>query len=77
LKEFKTIINGDRTSTSNKVLEWIFENTNELEKQKTEEQDIKSVFSVSVPGAGRFYEPFLRDLELIWRVDLNIGNVSK
>jgi hypothetical protein len=38
----------------------------------TEEQDQKSVSSVSVPGAGLFSEPFLRDLDLIWQVDHNI-----
>jgi len=79
------------------------ENTSELQNQKTEDQDKKSLSSVSVPGAGtelvsyrlpyqfhvakkserenflrfvylvpptgRFYEPFLKDLELIWRIE--------
>ncbi len=36
----------------NKVLEWIFQNTNELQNKKTEEQVNKPVSSVSVPGAG-------------------------
>ena len=57
----------------NEVLEWIFQNTNELQNKKTEEQDQKSVSSVSVPGAGLFCEPFLNDLDLIWQVDSNIN----
>jgi len=28
-----------------------------------------SIMRGFVPGAGLFYEPFLRDLELIWRED--------
>ena len=56
----------------NKVLEWIFQNTNELQNKKTEEQDQKSVSSVSVPGAGLFYEPALYDLDIIWLVDSTI-----
>jgi len=57
-----------RTNSYNKDLEWIFQNTKELHDKKTEEQDQRSLSSVSVPGAGLFYEPFMRDLELIWRV---------
>ena len=49
----------------NKVLEWIFENTKELQKEKTEDRDDKSLSSVSVPQTGLFYEPFMRDLELL------------
>jgi len=41
-----------RTSSYSKVLEWIFQNTNELEKEKTEDRDHKPLSSVSVPGAG-------------------------
>ena len=41
-----------RTNPYYKVLEWIFQNTNELQNVKTEEQDKKSLSSVSVPGAG-------------------------
>jgi hypothetical protein len=52
-----------RINSYNKVLEWIFQNTNELQNKKTEEQDKKSVSSVSVPLTGLFYEPFLVDLE--------------
>ena len=67
-----------RTNSYNKVLEWISQNTNDLQNIKTENQDQKSVSSVSilhsysgegVPLTGRFYEPFLRDLELIYQVD--------
>ena len=41
-----------RANSYNKVLEWIFQNTNDLQNEKTEEQDQKSLSSVSVPGAG-------------------------
>ena len=41
-----------RTNSYNKVLEWIFQYTNELQIKKTEDQDKKSLSSVSVPGAG-------------------------
>jgi hypothetical protein len=41
-----------RTDSFNKVIGWIFQNTNELQKKKTEGSDEKSVSSVSVPGAG-------------------------
>ena len=40
--------------------------------KKTEDQDQKSLSSVSVPRAGLFYEPFLGDLELIWKVSNTI-----
>jgi hypothetical protein len=32
-----------------------------------------------VPGAGLFYEPFIRDLELIWSVGskINKSNIGK
>ena len=65
-----------RTNSYNKVLEWIFQNTNDLQNKKTEEQDQKSLSSVSVPGAGLFSEPFLKDLELIWGVALERRNRS-
>ena len=57
-----------RTNSYNKVLEWIFQNTNELQNKKTEDQDQKSLSSVSVPRTGLFYEPFLKDLDLIWKI---------
>ena len=41
-----------RTNSFNRVLEWIFQNTNELQNEKTEDADQISVSSVSVPGAG-------------------------
>jgi site-specific DNA recombinase len=41
-----------RTTSYNKVLDWMFQNTNELQKKKTEGSDKKSISSVSVPGAG-------------------------
>ena len=63
-----------RTNSYNKVLEWIFQNNNELEKEKTEDKDQKSLSSVSVPRTGLFYEPFLKDLELIWLVDSKISS---
>jgi site-specific DNA recombinase len=44
-----------RTDSYNKVLDWIFQNTKELQKKKTEGSDKKSVSSVSVPGAGIEY----------------------
>ena len=40
------------SNSYNKVLEWMFQNTNELQNKKTEEKDKKSLSSVSVPGAG-------------------------
>ena len=50
----KILFDGEnyRTNSYNKVLDWIFQNTNELQKEKTEGSDVKSVSSVSVPGAG-------------------------
>jgi DNA invertase Pin-like site-specific DNA recombinase/phage FluMu protein Com len=50
----KILFDGEnyRTNSYNKVLEWIFQNTNDLRKKKTEGADKKSVSSVSVPGAG-------------------------
>ena len=39
-----------------------------LQKKET---DQKSVSFVCVPQGGLFSEPFLRDLDLIWRVDLS------
>jgi len=56
----------------NKVLDWIFENTKELQNKKPEEQDQKSLSSGSVPPTEQFSEPFLRDLDLIWRVEMKI-----
>jgi SAM-dependent methyltransferase len=41
-----------RTNSCNKVLEWIFQNTNELQNKKTEEQDQKPLSSVSVQKTG-------------------------
>jgi len=60
-----------QTSSYHKVLEWIFQNTKELQNKKTEDQDQKSLSSVSVPGAVLFSEPFMRDLEMIWRVKVS------
>ena len=40
-----------RTNSYNKVLEYIFQETNVLKGEKKEETDEKSVSSVSVPGA--------------------------
>ena len=50
----KILFDGEnyRTNSYNKVLDWIFQNTNELQKEKTEGSDQKSVPSVCVPGAG-------------------------
>ena len=50
------------------LLGWILEKTSEVQNKKTEEQDQKSISSVSVPPTGQFYEPFMKDLELIWQV---------
>ena len=41
-----------QTNSYNKVLEWIFQNTNELQNKKTEDQDQKSLSSVSVHRTG-------------------------
>jgi len=49
-----------------------YNKTNDLQNKKTEDQDKKSLSSVSVPPTGLFSEPFLRDLKLICRVDLKI-----
>ncbi len=66
-----------RLGSYNKVLEWIFQNTNDLHNKKTEEQDQKSLSSVSVPRTGLFYEPFLNDLDLIWRVSPHIDGLEQ
>jgi len=55
----------------------MFHNANELKNKKTEEQDHRSLSSVPVPGAGLFYEPFLNDLDLIWRVDPHIDGLEQ
>jgi hypothetical protein len=41
--------------------------------EKKEETDKKSVSSVSVPPTGLFYEPFMRDLALIWEQNSKIS----
>jgi hypothetical protein len=51
-----------------------FQNTNELQNNKPEKIDEKPIISGSVPPTGRFYEPFLRDLELIWKTDELVKN---
>jgi hypothetical protein len=66
----------------NKVHDWIYQNTNKLQKKKTEGSDEKSVSSVSVPRTELFSEPFLKDLDLIWRINshdkiFNIKDSSK
>jgi hypothetical protein len=61
-----------RTNSYNKVLYWIFQNTNELHEQKKEGIDKKSIPFVSVPLTGLFSKPFLKDLDLLWRVDSNV-----
>lgn len=66
----------NRTTSYNIVLEWIFQYTNELQNNKTEEQDQKSLSSVSVPRTGLFYEPFLWDLDLIWRVKMESNSLN-
>ena len=70
----KILFDGEnyRTTSYNKVLDWIFQNTNELQKEKTEGADKKSVSSVSVPLTELFSEPFMKDLDLLWRVDYMI-----
>ena len=40
------------TNSYNKVLEWIFQNTNELEEEKPEDRGEESLSSGFVPGAG-------------------------
>jgi len=64
-----------RTNSYNKVLEYIFQETNMLKGQKKEETVNNSVSSVSVPGAGQFTEPFMRDLELIVKVKNQISSI--
>ena len=44
-----------RTNSCDKVLNWIFQNTNELQKKKTEGADKKSLSSVSVPRSRTFF----------------------
>jgi len=46
-------------------------NNNELEQKKPEDRDKNSLSSGSVPGAVLFSEPFLKDLDLIWHVDIS------
>jgi site-specific DNA recombinase len=62
----KMLFDGEkyRTTSYNKVLDWIFQNTNELQKEKTEGSDEKPVSSVSVPGAG--LEPILSHLTSLY-----------
>ena len=72
----KILFDGEkyRTNSYNKVLKWIFQNTNDLHNKKKEETDKKSVSSASVPLTELFSEPFLKDLDLIWRIDSRISS---
>jgi hypothetical protein len=67
----KILFDGEkyRTNSFNKVLDWIFQNINELQKEKTEGSDKKPIPSASVRLTELFSEPFMRDLDLIWLVD--------
>ena len=47
---------------------WIFQNSMVLEKEKPEDRKKNLFLPVQYP-TGRFYEPFLGDLDLIWQVD--------
>ena len=55
----------------------MFQNTKELEKEKPEDRGEYSLSSGSVPRTGLFYEPFLHDLDLIWRVDPQIDGLEQ
>jgi hypothetical protein len=54
------------------VVKGIGFSTSELQNEKTEELDKKSVSSVSVPGAELNSELCLLDLDLIWWFDTDM-----
>jgi hypothetical protein len=69
----KIVFDGEKygTNSYNKFLEWIFQNTNELEEEKPEDRGEESLSSGFVPLTGQFYELFINDLDLIWRINPN------
>lgn len=46
------------------------------DKKYTEETDKKSLSSGSVPSTGLFYEPFLKDLDLIWCIEPKVDGLE-
>ena len=62
-----------RTNSYNKVLDTIFQETNQLKEKKKEEPDENSDSSLQVPLTVLFSEPFLNDLELIWNLNTTIN----
>jgi len=51
----------------------IIQNFNDLKNNKPEDRGEFTHSSGSVPGTGQFYEPFLQDLDLLWRVNFKIS----
>ncbi len=57
-----------RTKSYNKVLDLIYQQTNELRGDKKEKGERFSSFSNSVPLEELFSNQFLHDLDLIWEL---------
>ncbi len=66
-----------RTNEYNKVLDLIYQQTNELRVGKKENGESFSTFSVSVPHNEIFSNRFLEDLEKIWELRYYIPDPNK
>ena len=62
---------------NNKVLDLIYQQTNELRCGKKENGESFSTFSVSVPQTKVFSKEFLEDLEKIWELRHFIPDPNK
>jgi hypothetical protein len=54
------------------LFEYIIQNAKELEKEKPEDRGYLPLSSGSVPPTVLFSEPFIKDLDLLWRVNFKI-----
>ena len=66
------LLKKHRTNSYKKVLDVIFKHISQLQEIKKEETDVKSSSSSLVPLTNHFSEPFLNDLELIWKLKKTI-----
>ena len=66
-----------RTNSYNKVLDLIYQQTNELRGVEKKNGESFSTFSASVPLSVLFSNQFLHDLNLIWELKDYIPNPNK
>lgn len=66
-----------RTNSYNKVLDLIYQQTNELRGVEKKSGESISTFSASVPLSVLFSNQFLHDLNLIWELRDFIPNPNK